>query len=250
MNYSMFVLTQASRIHLARCLTESVFQYAYQKPDRILVVSAEAIPTEGWHPQVEVITGIRDLRRLLFTNGLSEEAFTCIFDGSILGGHQFLKYAIPRLCMTTPVLVSDDDVIFRGPCIELFDSNADFVFMDDPAGFYGENSTNLFLNNGWVKNFPTYYVCAGFYMMNKNFSCKKVVNEVILHAKTHRDEQSAVGMESMLGIGEILMPPKYIHGGYVHRRISDASLSQVKGAELIHMQSRFAYLRDKVPFLT
>lgn len=248
-HYTMFVLTTPAREYLARALTESVFKHAAVKPEYIIVCSRQSIPTYGWHPQVRVITGVKDIKQLLLSTGLSKDAWDRIIDGSIDGGDMFIKYAFPRLCMETPCLVSDDDVIFRGPCIELFESTADFTFMDDPQGYYGENSVKLFFENKWVKNFPTCFVCAGFYLANQFFVSHDVVNKVIMAAQTHRDEQSAVGMESMLGTTEVLLPPKYIHGGYVRRRIPNASIVHAQHAELIHMQSGLAYLRNQVPFL-
>lgn len=248
MNYNMFVLTTPSRERLARILTESVFQNAAVKPDSIIVCSMESIPTEGWHSQVKVLSGVKTIKDLVLSKGLSKKAWEHLIS-HVVGGQMFLKYIIPRLCMSAPVLVSDDDVYMRGPCTELFENTHDFLFMDDPEGYYGQNSIDVFLSNGWVKNFPAYRICAGFYMAKRFFVTPEMINELVLRAQTHRDEQSAVGMELDFGDYDLLLPPKYIHGGYVHRRIPDASLEQVRKAELIHMQSRFAYVRDLVPFV-
>lgn len=249
MNYSMFVLTTQSRCHLARILTESVYQNAFVKPDRILVCSLDDIPSEGWHPQVKVISGIRDIKHLMLSCGLLQKSWDHMIS-NIIGGQMFLKYIIPRLYMTPPILVSDDDVYMKGPCADLFISPREALFMDDPQGYYGENSVNLFLSNGWVKNFPAYFACAGFYMIKKFLVNTEMVNEIVQHATHHRDEQSAAGMELTSLDYDLLLPPTYIHGGYVHRRIPDASLEQVRQAELIHMQSRFSYVRDLVPFVS
>jgi len=255
--YEVFVLTQVHRETMARKMVKSLIDHAAQKPNRIIIASMEYISDENWGPGTEVWVGPDNIKAELLKAGLSRETFSRIAgDGSEAGvrskwsfgnGHMFLKYAIPRLCMGKRVLISDDDVIFRGPCFELFESGADMVFMDDPPGFYGEESIRLFLENGWVKERPQGpFVCAGFYLMNKKQATPEIVNKVILNAKNHRDEQSAVGMETMMGTVYVLQPPKYIHGGQIcDGRIEARSETWMKDAEVIHMQGDLNYLRKQ-----
>jgi len=249
--YEVFVLTQNHRQDMAKRMLSSLLDHACEKPKRIVVASLEDISNENWGPSVEVWSGSERLQSELLNAGLSEDAFNRII-GKGKGwdwgnGHMFLKYAIPRLCMGERVLVSDDDVIFRGPCFELFESQADLIFMEDPPNFYGEESVRLFLEKGWTQEPPVGpFLCAGFYLINKKQATPEMVNIVILNAKNHRDEQSAVGMEAMMGSIEVLQQPKYIHGGQVcDGRISKDHKNWIDDAEVIHMQGDLSYLRDK-----
>ena len=215
-----------------RCVLSHLLS-ACERPRRVLLVTfdedaedlSSTLPT--W---CEVWSGKTKIEKELVRAGLTKAAIA-----GTLAENMFAKYVIPRLLMGERVLVCDDDVLWRGPCEEMLRSDADFVFLEDPPGYYSPRSVELFKSKGLVPadadRSPC--VCAGLYVLNrKPVREASFVSEIIENSNHFRDEQSAVAMETrMQGVRyHVVDRPKYAHGGHAPRALP-------RDLEVLHMQN-------------
>ncbi|HLX63501.1 MAG TPA: glycosyltransferase family A protein [Planctomycetota bacterium] len=180
------------------------------------------------------------------SKALEERGLSQLAIEKIKHENMFAKYAAPRLLMGSRVLVSDDDVIWAGPAKEMLECQSTFFFLEDLPGFYGPQSMKLLRSKELVGENASAppYLCAGLYLMNKGpIRDPKIISEIIEKAESHRDEQSAVGMETrMNGVTyKIGRYPDYHHGAYGPQPIPERS-------NAMHLQGCLMTLRDHPGF--
>lgn len=238
--HSMYVQTHGIRSMLAiRCVATHLLA-AMQKPKRIVIASFDRLEwiSKSFPPWCELWLGPDEILGRLRDAGLREKALEMVAMENM-----FAKYAIPRLLMEGRVLVCDDDVIWGGPCPEMFTSKADYLFLEDPPGYYGPRSVEWFQRKDLIAGDAAGppHLCAGMYLMNRaSIQSPSIVSDIIENADSHRDEQSAVGMETRMRsvTFEVLKPPRYLHGGHGPTRITE-------NAQCIHMQGWLQGMRDE-----
>jgi hypothetical protein len=251
-DYTLFIQTCNPRKKMALKNIISFINNIAYLPKKIILCSLDHI-NDGeflFPPIVEFYTGSEYLKRILSDSGLSQMAIDHIFFGFKNSGNpnMWLKYVVPRLCINdNQILVSDDDVMFLGPCNELLESDSYLTFMEDSSPFYGERTIdffNHFYNTNIFQKIPP-FVCAGMYKLNKKNTVysTKFINQLLLKSEHDTDEQSAVGMEIIPNKDfTLLKPPKYHHGGFINQEVDIDSL------ELIHMQGRAVGWRTRENF--
>lgn len=242
-SHDFFVLTCANRIEMAIRNVASHLLCAWRKPKRVVVVSFDDLSAmkESLPSWCEYISGDEAISRALLSRGLSPRAME-----KIRRENMFAKYAIPRLLLGPRVLVSDDDVFWAGPANEMLCTDRTFFFMEDLPGFYGRKSIRYFADRAMLQTGyrEPPFLCAGLYYMNGGpVTNPSVISDIIDVAESHRDEQSAVGMETRMdGVSyEIGRYPFYHHGAYGPHPIPERF-------NAMHLQGYLMTLRDHPGF--
>lgn len=242
-SHDLFVQTCATRFTMALRNVASHLVCAGRKPKRVLILSFDDLSPvkESLPPWCEFLSGVEDISKALRDNGVTDAAIK-----KICQENMFAKYVVPRLLLGPKVLVSDDDVIWCGPAHEMLNCNDTYFFLEDLPGFYGNASINLFKSAGLVdaEAIEPPYLCAGLYLINNGpIRNARFISEVIERAESHRDEQSAVGMETRIkGVTyQTGRYPKYHHGGYGPQPIPERF-------DVMHLQGQLMTLRDHSGF--
>ncbi len=242
-SHELFVLTCSTRFEMALRNVATHLICAERKPKRVLILSFDDLtPLKCKLPAwCEYLSGADEISNSFLKAGLSKAAIE-----KIQQENMFAKYAAPRLLMGSRVIVSDDDVIWGGPAFEMLTCQKTFFFLEDLPGFYGKASMELFRAKGLVENdaMKAPFLCAGLYLLNEcPIRDASQVSRIIENAENHRDEQSAVGMETrMYGCTyEIGRYPMYHHGGYGPQPIPEKF-------DVMHLQGYLMTLRDHVGF--
>ena len=187
--HALYLQTSAARAELALRSVSTHLLAACVRPRRVVVFSPNGGLDElaaRLPPWCEVWSGLAPVAAALEAAGLAARARARVAAHPTLA-----REAIPRLTMGDRVLVSDDDLLWSGPCEELLRAEADVVSLADQAGDDR----------------------AGLYLLNRRpISAARAVADLIARAALSSEETRAVVPEvGLAGVRTTwLEAPKYL----------------------------------------
>ncbi|HLK88356.1 MAG TPA: hypothetical protein VKZ18_00600 [Polyangia bacterium] len=187
--HALYLQTSAARAELALRSVATHLLAACVRPRRVVVFSPDGGVAElaaRLPPWCEVWSELAPVEAALEAAGLSAPARARVTARPALA-----REAIPRLAMGDRVLVSDDDLLWSGPCEELLRAEADVASLADHAG--GGR--------------------AGLYLLNRRpISAPQAVADLLEQAAPTSTEPRAVVPEvGLAGVSTAwLAAPKYL----------------------------------------